>query len=264
MTPTLDPFAPGSAALLVLVAVRLTGLLLIAPTFSASAVPRQLRVALLVVFTGLLQPVARVTATAPLLTPATLAAELLVGFAIGLGAALVVGAAEMAGDVMAVQIGLSGSALLDPLDQSQLPSLGIFTRLFAIALLLTFDLHQVLLGAIADSFVLVPPGQPVAMGTGLGQLVALAGGLFVQGLRFAAPVMAVLLLINAVLAILTRAAPQFNLLTVAFPLQIAVGLFAFATALPAMAYAIGAWSDGHALLLDRVLETLVAPAPVTP
>ena len=60
-------------------------------------------------------------------------------------------------------MGLSGAALLDPLDTTQAPVLGTFTRLFATTLLLTLNFHHVMLGALADSAVRFPVGAPVSL-----------------------------------------------------------------------------------------------------
>lgn len=244
MPPVLDPFAPGAPESLVLVAARVTGLMLIAPSLATTVVPRLVRAGLIVIFTILLQPAAHAHAVAPILTPATLATELLVGLSIGLGAAIIVGAAEMAGDAMAVQIGLSGSAILDPIDTTaQLPVLGVLTRIFAVALLLTLDLHHVMLSTLAESFTVVAPSAPAALPEALFAMVRAGSALFAIGLRFAAPVIAVVLLTNIALAILTRAAPQINLLSVSFPIQIGIGLFALAAALPAMGRTLASWSS---------------------
>jgi flagellar biosynthetic protein FliR len=66
----------------------------------------------------------------PDLTPAAIVGETLVGFGLGLGAALLMGAAESAGELLSIQIGLSGSAILDPLTQQQTTALGQLVHLF--------------------------------------------------------------------------------------------------------------------------------------
>ncbi|MFO0093596.1 MAG: flagellar biosynthetic protein FliR, partial [Gemmatimonadaceae bacterium] len=86
-----DFAAPGVAAAFVLTALRVGGLLLVAPAWSAKSVPMKLRTAVLVVFAVLLLPSALQTADRATLviTPATFLAETAIGFALGLAAALV-------------------------------------------------------------------------------------------------------------------------------------------------------------------------------
>jgi flagellar biosynthetic protein FliR len=261
MVAPFDLFAPHSAATLVLVGARVTGLMLIAPALAATAVPRLVKVGAMVLFTVLLQPAVLPLVEAPALTVGAVAAEVLIGLAIGLGAAIIIGAAETAGDVMAVQIGLSGSAILDPIDTSaQMPVLGIFTRMFAVTLLLTLDLHQVMLLALAESFTTLVPGTPVSLAGGLAEMVRVGSALFAIGVRFAAPVIAAVLLANVALAILTRAAPQINLLSVSFPVQIALGLFALAAAIPAMGRTLTGWPTVYRGLLTGIGDGfLLAP-----
>src|SRR5688572_12868991 len=110
----LDLYAPGAAPVAVLLALRVGGLLLVAPVFSAKTVPVTVRTGLLVLLALVLAPVAYTAVRAagdPALvavTPVTFVAETLVGFAIGLGAAVLVAAVETAGDLMTTTIGLSG------------------------------------------------------------------------------------------------------------------------------------------------------------
>jgi flagellar biosynthetic protein FliR len=252
MAPAFDLLAPGSAQAAVLCAARISGLVVIAPVFSSTAIPRLVRVATLVVLTVLLQPVAFGARGAILsLTPSAVAGEVLIGFAIGLGAAVIIGAAEMAGDAMAVQMGLSGSAILDPLDTTQLPVLGVFLRVFAVALLLSLDLHHGMLTALADSFITAPAGAPVSLSGGILAMVHAGSELFALGFRFAAPVIAVVFIVTLALALLNRAAQQLNLLTVSFPVQIAVGLVALGAALPTLAHVLGGWDAMYDSLLNQ-------------
>ena len=135
------------------------------------------------------------------LTPTAMLSETLIGFAIGLRAALLVGAAEAMGDLLAVQIGLSGAAVLNPLTNQSVPVLGQFTNLFALALLLAVNAHLTMLDTLAASTRLLPVGGATDMPAGAAAMAGLGGSLFVLGLRFAAPVVAVVLLANAALAI---------------------------------------------------------------
>jgi flagellar biosynthetic protein FliR len=237
-----DLFAPGAAAAAVLVAMRVTGIMLVAPVFSAQTVPVMVRTALVVLLTVLLAPVAfSQLHTPPHITPVTALGETLIGFAIGLGAAVLVGGAEAAGDLLATQIGLSGASLLDPLNNTSTPVLANFFSLFTITLLLALNLHLGMLEALGTSLQTIPVGTTLALRHGIGAMVSLTGTLFTLGLRFAAPVVAVVMIGNAALAVLSRAAPQLNMLSVAFPLQIGLGLFALGAAIPFLATYVGNW-----------------------
>ena len=257
MAAALDLFAPGTAPALALLGARVGGLVMVAPVFSARSMGGMLRAGLVVLLTLLLGPIAHDAAQATALTPASLLGETAVGFAIGLGAAILVGAAEAAGDLMGIQIGLSGAALFDPMSGASVPALGQFMQLFAITLLLSFNLHHVMIDALAASVRAVPLGAPLDLERGVGAMVSLGGTLFGLGLRFAAPVIAAGLVTNVALAVLSRAAPQLNVLAVAFPVQIAIGLFTLFASLSLIATFFGGWTGTYDAMLDRVFGAML-------
>lgn len=251
-----DLFAPGVPQALVLLALRVGGMLAVAPAFSARSVPVRVRTGLLLLLTLLLSPAAvrAVQAAAAggapaALTPAACAAESLAGFAVGFGAALLVGAAETAGELMSTTVGLSGASLLDPLNGAASTVLAQFAQLFAVTVLLSVGGHLVMLDALAASVRAVPLGGALDLPAGLAALVAAGGALFALGIKFAAPVVAAAMIGNVALAVLTRVAPALNVFTVAFPLQIGVGLLAAVAAFAGLATWMVGWG-GH---LDGVL-----------
>ena len=249
-----DLFALGSAQTLVLLAARVGGLIMVAPIFSTKNVPIAVRACIIVLLTALMQPVAVAqTMTPPAITPETFMGETLVGFALGLGAALLVGAANVAGDVMGMQIGLSGAAVLDPMSNTSENVLGVFGNLFAITLLLAVDAHLVMIDAIAESVRAIPVGSGLHA-EGMRTMVRNGGVLFGLGLQFAAPVIATVLVANTALSILGRAAPSLNVLSLAFPIQIGVGLFAMGASIPFIGAFYHGWSGVYMNTLHRVFS----------
>jgi len=231
----MELLAPTSVATLVLLVFRVGGVVLAAPVFSAKMLSVPLKTSIVVVLSWLLHPMALGAVGSEVrLTTGHVLTEMMVGLAMGLGAAVLIGAAEAMGDLLAVHIGLSGAASLDPLTNVSVAVLGQFANLFAVTLMLSVDGHLVMLGALAKSLQMIPVGSDPNLAAGASAMVAMGSSLFVIGLRLAAPVLATVLLANVALAILTRAAPQLNILSIAFPIQIAVGLFAFAATIPAI------------------------------
>jgi flagellar biosynthesis protein FliR len=252
-----DYFAPGAADALVLFLARVSGLVLVAPVFAARTVPVAVRTGIVLLLTVLLVPIARAsTPSMAAITPAAVIGETLVGFSIGLGAALLIGAAESAGEVLAIQIGLSGAAIVDPLSAHQATALGQFTQLFALSLLLSLDGHLVMLDSLASSLRHIPLGGAMDIRAGLGGLVSLGSQLFALGVQFAAPVVATILVANVALAVLSRAAPQLNILSLAFPIQIMVGLAAVVASLPFLATWLLDWERMYDGMLTRAFQSL--------
>lgn len=258
-----DFFVPGVAAACVLTALRVGGLLLIAPAWSAKVVPMRLRTVLLVLFAVLLLPAARANSdlTALRITPATFLAETAVGFMIGMAGALVIAAAEFAGELATTTIGLSGAAIFDPVNNTQGAILQQFLQIMALIVVLIGGGHIIMLQAVAQSFVSMPLGAPLHIGDGFHAVVTAARSIFVTGVQFAAPVICAVLLLNLALAVLGRAAPQLNIMGVAFPLQIGVGLVTFAGSLALVVHAMSDWTPGFASTLETVARATHRSVP---
>ena len=256
-----DLFAPGAASALVLVALRVGGLLLVAPMWSAKTVPMRLRSAALVLFAVLLLPTALASAPAGgvAITPATFLSETLIGFAIGFAGAVIIAGAEAAGEMLTLSMGLSGAAILDPTSGARVMVLGQFMQLFALTLLLTMGGHLLMLEALADTFRVLPLGGAIAMGEGMRALAGTASTIFAAAIRFAAPVLGAVMLANVALGVLSRAAPQLNIFSVAFPLQIGIGLLVLGLTLSVIAGAIGQWPALFATGVDRTVGAFALP-----
>lgn len=256
-----DLFAPGSPQTLVLLIARVGGLVMIAPVFSTKTIPVAVKTSITLILAVLLQPMALAHATTiPQITPETFVGETIIGLALGLGAALLVGAASVAGDLIGMQIGLSGAAVLDPINNSSENVLGTFANLFAVTVMLAVDAHIVMIDAVARSVRAIPIGSGLHA-EGLHAMVKSADVLFALGLQFAAPVIAAVLVANAALAILSRAAPQFNILSVAFPVQIGIGLIALGASIPFIGAFYHGFSGTYAASLDHLFNAFAHGAP---
>lgn len=252
----MDLFAPASGTVLVLLAFRIGGLLLIAPVFASRSIPSMLKAGLVVALTATLFPVASASAIEGVrIAPATALTETLIGFSIGFGVAMLIGAAEIMGDLLAVQIGISGAAALDPLTSHSVPVLGTFASLFAVTLLLSVDGHLIMIEALGESLNMLPIGQPIDFTAGISVMLSWGTTLFVLGTRFAAPVIATVLLANVAIAVLGRAAPQLNILAVAFPIQIGLGLIVFAATIPLIGTFFLGWTTFYDGMLGDVVRS---------
>lgn len=260
----MELFRGETAQVVALLSTRLTGLFLIAPVFSSKVVPMKVRAALLLLFTFLLLPPAMNAlgaggAASTRVLPATLATEALLGICLGLGAALFIAAAESAGDQLAVQMGLSGANVLDPSTGTQMPVIGHFLGLFVLSLLLSTGGHLVIIDALAASLGAFPPGETVDLSSGLVATVKMLGVQFLLGLRFAAPVVAAMMIGNAALGIMAKTVPQLNVLMMAFPLHIGIGLVTLGLSLPLIASYFGEWPDHYTGVVSEALESFLPP-----
>jgi len=259
-----DLFAPGMATALVLTALRVGGLMLVAPIWSARTIPMRLRSVFILLLALLLLPsaVAQGEPARLAITPATFLGETAVGVAIGLAAALVIAGAEFAGELMTTSIGLAGAAIFDPVNNQQGAILGSFMQMLALVLLVTAGGHLLMVEAVGRSFSVVPLGGALALGDGLLAVTRAAALIFRSGMQFAAPVVAAVLVANIALAVLGRAAPQLNIMNLAFPLQIGIGLLTLAGGLGVIVHALADWTPGFTGTLDSFARAVQAtPGP---
>lgn len=256
----MDLFRNETAQTLALLSTRLTGLFMVAPMFSSRAVPMRVRSGLLLLFSLLLLPGAATAGGGEMgVTPLSLTTEAILGLVLGIGAALFVAAAESAGDMLAVQMGLSGANVLDPSSGTQMPVLGQFLGLFATAMILVTGGHIALLQTLDLSLQAFPPGAPLNLEAGIPATVEMLGTQLLLGLRFAAPVVAAMMIGNAALGVMAKTVPQLNVLMMAFPLQIAIGLFTLGLSLPLIAGFFGEWPEHYTGLASDVLEHFLLP-----
>ena len=248
--------ADGAALLL----MRLTGLVWIAPVFSSKVVPAKAKAALLLLLMLIMWPAASVS-----IVPGaqfTLSAglrEALIGLTLGFGAAIFVAAAEAAGDMLAVLMALSGANVVDPMSKTQLPILGHLLGMTVLTMILATGGHLVILGALHDSLGVMPLGGEIRVQEGTLAVVELGGMLLLLGLKFAAPVMGAIMMGHTALGILARTVPQLNVLMVAFPVQIGLGLFMLAATIPFLASAFSDWPAEYSGIASDLLSRL-APA----
>ncbi|MES2986711.1 MAG: flagellar biosynthetic protein FliR [Pseudomonadota bacterium] len=216
--------------------VRVGAAFVAAPVFSAVSVPLPARIALtgaigvLVLSTTTITPPAEIFALSTFLT---IASEALIGLAIGFILQIAFSAPMIASEVIGMSMGIGFANAVDPNSGTSTPALGQFLSLLLTLLFLAVDGHLVLVDLIVRSYVAMPPGQWLAPERLLG--IAMFGGYaFLAGLLLALPVGFLLLCLNIVVGMLSRAAPALNLFAVGLPASLAVGVVAILLALPAM------------------------------
>jgi len=136
-------------------------------------------------------------------------------------------AVEMAGQMMATEIGLMMSSSLDPISRSETSPVGMLLSMFGVVLFLISGAHHLMILAFVRSFQLVP----AAIGNfdpGVADLVVRESGkIFLLAVEMAAPLIAINFLVHLALAILGRAAPSINAFLLSIPIQILSGLTLF-------------------------------------
>jgi len=189
-----------------------------------------------------------------------LAQQVIIGVAMGFTARIVVAAAEMAGQLAGLQVGLGFAVFFDPQGSGQTPIVAQFYGLIAILTLLAMDGHHLLLTALAESFRTLPVSLEPVGAPGLRVVVTWGSEIFRAGLMMSLPVVGALLVANVALGVLTRAAPQLNIFAVGFPVTLALGFMMFYLSVPLLVPMIESLSQQGVAVMMRALEQM-RPVP---
>lgn len=154
--------------------------------------------------------------------------EVLIGIAIGLIARLALSAVQTAGTNIASQIGLGFAMSVDPTMGQQGAIVAGFLSVTGMVLIFALDLHHVAIAAIADSYVMFPPGDPPMLADLKDAAVQTTAEAFKVGIEISAPFIVFGLVFNLGLGLLTKLMPQLQVYFLSLPVSIGVGLILFA------------------------------------
>lgn len=203
---------------------RIAGVMMVAPVFGARLVPVRVRLALSVAATVLLAPVLPVTQTFELSFGAAVVVmqEVMIGMAMGFCLQMIFDALIVAGQTIAMGMGLGLATMIDPQRGVTVPVLSQFFVVLGLLIFLSLGGHLATMRLIADSFTLLPLGSPFAT-EGVWQLVTWGGQMFAGAVRIALPAATALLIANIAFGVMSRAAPTLNLFAVGLPAGLLIG-----------------------------------------
>jgi flagellar biosynthesis protein FliR len=232
-------WGPDVAYNFFLIFARIGTLLMLLPALGEQTIPARLRLSFALAFTLVLYPLIAPGLPA---VPATfgglmanLGHELAVGFILGGLMRLILTAAQVAGAVIAYQMGLSMAQTADPTQGGvQGAIVGNFIAILGIALIFNTDMHHMLLAAVFESYVIFPPDAPLMLGDAADMAVRIVAGAFVVGVQMSAPLLVFGLVFYLGLGVLGRLMPQIQVFFMAMPANIIIGLVLFAVLLSLM------------------------------
>jgi flagellar biosynthetic protein FliR len=199
---------------LLTIAVRLSGLMLFAPFFGSSVIPSRVKAGLVIALTLLLFPTVGqgIGPIAMMDWPILVFREFLIGAGMGIATNLVFDAAQLAGQIVGMQMGFSLVNLLDPQTQVDTTVVAVFYQSIVMLLFLHMDVHFWLLKAIGDSFLYLPPSTMHLSSFFTLAVLKTGGMVFGLGVRIAAPVLAATLVTDILLGFLGKASAQLPLM----------------------------------------------------
>lgn len=239
-----------------LILVRVSCFVFIAPFFSMNNTPRPVRIAISV-FTaillyGVLTPGEAVVYDSVAAYAVIVLKEVMAGLLIGFSANICMAIVNFAGSIVDMETGLSMVTLMDPTSKEQTSITGVFYQYVIMMMLIASGMYRYLLGALADSFLLIPVNGAVFRGENLvAVMVKFLGDYITIGFRICLPVFCVILLLNAVLGVLAKVAPQLNMFAVGIQLKILVGL-------SVMFFTVSMLSGAASFIFNEIKQLTVA------
>ncbi len=228
----------NQVALFFLILARLSAFLVTGPLFSMANIPGMVKIGLALLISMIIFPI--IYQSMPMYSVDGwnyvfgLVREVLVGLALGFTASLVLSALMFAGNLIDMQIGFSMSMIFDPMASAMSGIISRFIYLLGLVVLLAFDGHHMILAAIVRSFEVVPLNSAVVAGNAAMHLIKVSAHAISIGVQIAAPIIAVMLIIDVTLGLLARTAPQINVFMLGFPIKIIFGLITLSIMVPVL------------------------------
>ncbi|MHC4944480.1 MAG: flagellar biosynthetic protein FliR [Planctomycetota bacterium] len=216
----------GSVLIYLLIVFRLLGCVMILPFFGVNQANFQ-KAAICVMLAFLVFPAAGMGVKAPALNAVyvvLVAQEILTGLVIGYIVQLSFMIISLAGEMASQEMGFRMSRQVDPITGNQAPAITLLYNLFAILLFFGLNGHHWVLEILSRSFRIVPLGT-LNLNAGFGEwLAGLYARYFHMGIRLAAPIFLLMLMISIGVGLLAKLVQGINVFDIGFPIRIGVGL----------------------------------------
>jgi len=231
-------FLPGLAAAFLLTFARIGTMLMLLPGIGEQNMPTRVRLTIALVLTAVLLPAHQkaytvdLTALGPVMV--MLFQEIIIGVVLGLTARLAISALQVAGSVVAQQMGLGFVTAIDPTQGQQGMLVGNFLTLLGVTLVFATDLHHLVIEALNDSYTLFQPGEMPLVGDVAQHVTQIVTTAFRIGIQLAAPFLVFGLLFHLGLGVLSRLMPQMQVFFIGLPLSIMLGMLLLLVVVGAM------------------------------
>ena len=219
-----------------LVLFRLSGLIAVAPFFSSQMINNRIKAGMLIILAGFLATTLPMNHPLPAFGPMlfALCGELVAGLVMGFGFHIALCAAEMAGEIAGLQMGLGAASLIDPNSGQSAAVMGnIYSMAFTVLFLL-LDGHHHMLRILRDSYATVPAESISIRPPSIEMVMAQGTDALSCGLRLATPVLGPLMLLTVALSLISRAFPQANIYSVSYGVSMLLGFSLLAMSVPSM------------------------------
>ncbi len=221
-------FTYGDLEYFLLIFIRVASFVFIAPFFSMSNTPKNVRVALSFFVAFLLyqsMPRQEVVYDSLIGYTIVILKEVITGLLIGFAANLCSTIVAFAGQIASMEMGLSMASMMDPTTRENTTVTGVYYNYIILLLLMSSGMHRYFLKALAETYILIPVNGAVLNHEKLlNAMIEFLSDYIIIGFRICLPIFAVMVILNAVLGVLAKVSPQLNMFTVGMQMKVLVGL----------------------------------------
>ncbi|HUU40669.1 MAG TPA: flagellar biosynthetic protein FliR [Desulfatiglandales bacterium] len=257
------PISHQEFKLFFLILIRVSVILFLLPFFSSRVIPVLSKAGLCLIVAIVLFPVVHISETVEF--PDHLwemiqlvITEFIIGMILGLIVEIFFEGVKMMGQLVGFQTGFAIVNILDPQSGTQVSILSNMAYFVAIALFLILNGHHIMLKAMRESFEIINVGSLNLNAKIFETFMRDVGEMFVIAVKIGAPAIAALIFTQAVFGLITKLIPQMNIMIVAFPVQIIIGLVFFGVCLNTLLRFTEVYiSDLNSVLMNTMFQLKV-------
>jgi len=229
---------PALAATFMLVFARIGAMVMLLPGLGEVNIPARIKLSIALLLTLIILPLHRqayqvdMSSLAPLMV--LMVHEIVIGIVLGATARVTLSALQVAGSVIAQQLGLGFVTAIDPTQGQQGLLIGNFLTILGLTLLFATDSHHLVIAALNESYRIFSPGEFFPSGDVAALATRAFAAAFKIGMQLSAPFLVFGLVFNIGLGVLARLMPQMQVYFVGVPLSIIVGFLILALVISAI------------------------------
>ena len=221
-------FTYGDLEIFLLILMRVASFVYVAPFFSMANTPQNVRIGFSFFLSILLYgavPVTTIEYNTVLGYAIIVIKEIMTGILIGYSATMVNYIANFAGQIADMQTGLSMVTIFDPNSREQVTITGSLYQYVFIGMMMVSGMYRYVLRGLTDSYLLIPVNGAIFNRERLLQsMIDFMSGYITIGFRICMPLFIVTFVLNVILGVMAKVAPQLNMFAVGMQIKVLVGL----------------------------------------
>jgi len=235
---------------------RIAAMVMVAPIFSSNFISQRSRILMAVAISIVIVP--NIPVQVPQVDALSaeglliIAHQILIGACMGFMLQLLFNAFIVAGQIIAMQMGLGFASMVDPQNGVMVPVISQFYLVFITLIFVSINGHLILIQVMSESFVTLPIAATGLSPFDFRDIVGQASWMYAAGVIIALPAIGSLMMVNLAFGILSRAAPQISPFSIGFPMTIILGFVVMLITLPNVAGHLVDMSD-YMLQMARLL-----------